>query len=165
MELHVDRVEAYRATYPHTKAWDDATVRRAANKLMERANIRHEIKRLQKAAGRRNQITVDRVLKEETSLSFLDPGELLDENGTLIPINELPEFVRRAIIGFEAIELPIFPEGSPQRYKWRYKFSDKGKSLERVGKHLGLFEKDNKQKSFEIHLKTPEPNAPPKEDE
>ena len=79
-------------------------------------------------------VTKERILKEEMCLSFLDPALLFDlEKGSLIPPYKLPEFVRRAIVGLEVSE---WPDGST---KYKYKFSDKGKSLERLSRHLSLY--------------------------
>jgi len=118
-------------------------------------------------AERRSEITTDRVLKEESYLSFVDTGELYDKNGFFKPIPDLPAHIRRAISSFKATELyalakpcphcgkhpPVGPRGgkrSVRLYKYEYKFWDKGKSLERISRYLGLYEKDNQQKALAL---------------
>jgi phage terminase small subunit len=115
--------------------------------------IQEHIKRGLEKLRYKAQISSERVLEEEKCLSMADPGELLSKEGTLIPVNELPEHVRRSIKSFVADELPRV-NGEPQRYRWKYKFWDKGRSLERLGKHLGLFEADNEQRHI-IVLQAP----------
>jgi hypothetical protein len=56
----------------------------------------------------------------------------------------LPEDVQRAISGLEIIQ-----EANGQ-VKYKYKFWDKGRSLERLEKYLGMFEKDNLQSAPKI---------------
>ena len=50
-------------------------------------------------------------------------------------------------------------------HKYKYKFWDKGKSLERISKHLGLYEKDNLQKAVRMFfMRSDDEGAPQIED-
>ena len=66
-------------------------------------------------------------------LAYLDPAGLFDKKGKLLPLSKLPEEVRRAIVGFEVITQP---KGA---LKFKYKLSDKGRSLERLERIQGMF--------------------------
>ena len=77
---------------------------------------------------------------EEKFIAFSSIGLLYDENGALIPFDQLPEEISRAIRSFEVIETR---RGNELTVKYKYRFWDKGKSLERISKHLGLYERDH----------------------
>lgn len=104
-----------------------------ASKLLTNTNIKAVIEKGQEKASDKAEITQERVLREEARLAFVDPRQLCDENGEQIPLHKLPDDIARAITGLEVIKLV---DGSP---KYKYKFSDKGKSLERLERHLGMF--------------------------
>jgi phage terminase small subunit len=87
----------------------------------------------QEARSERTEITQDRVLQEEACLAFSDPRKFYDQEGNLLAPHELPEEVARSIASFEVIAL----KGGGTTYK--YRTWDKGKSLERIGRHLGIF--------------------------
>lgn len=42
-------------------------------------------------------VTQERILREMAAIAYLDPAELYDERGRLLPIRQLPEQVRRAL--------------------------------------------------------------------
>lgn len=84
----------------------------------------------------RTEITADWVLKETHRLASFDPRKLFDENGALRPIHTLDDETAACIGG---VEIDRF--GSVKVKVW-----DKNSALEKLHKHFGLFEKDNKQK-------------------
>ena len=60
----------------------------------------------------------------------------------------------RAIVSLKVIKTQSLKDPNLIRTEYRYKFADKGKALERLGKHFGMYEKDNMQKP--VSEKTPE---------
>lgn len=87
------------------------------------------------------QLTTERWAKEMACIAHFDPSELYDKAGDLIPIHKLPEHVRRAISSVER-----------DKYGTKVKTWDKNAALANVGKHLGMFERDNHQKSEGIKV-------------
>ncbi len=51
---------------------------------------------------KRTEITQDRVLQEYARIAFLDPRQLVDENGTILPLHKLSGDVAAAIAGLDA---------------------------------------------------------------
>lgn len=95
------------------------------------------------------EISTERILQERARLSFFDVRKLFDKDGQPIPIHELDDDSAAAIAGLEVVEQF---EGSGDDRKFvghlkKYKLSDKGASLTALEKHLGMYEKDNKQKT------------------
>ncbi len=123
-----------------------------------------ELKKRQAAAAYDCQINLRRVMLEESCVAFLDPIDLFDKEGSIVAPHELPERIRRAIASVEVKELKSDGDGE-KRYKYKYKFWDKGKSLERISKHLGLYEKDNVQKAVRMYfIRSDDVDAPQIED-
>jgi hypothetical protein len=126
---------------------DPVTAATMATEYLRKPHVQEYIASQRKRLQKVTNINQKRVLDEESCISFLDPGLLFElKSGSLVPPYELPENVRRAISAIEIIE-----KESETVYK--YKFWDKGRSLERVSKFLGLYEKDNKQKETAVIAK------------
>jgi len=81
------------------------------------------------------------VLRELWRIAHVDLSKAYDKAGNLLPLQEMPEDVRRAIAGLESFE--IFTGQGENRTKEgdlrKLKIWDKVRALELVGKHLGMF--------------------------
>lgn len=135
-------VDSYKeAGYKCTQTSAHGNATRLSKRPMVAAAIRSAIKKVAKKA----EITQARVLEEEKLIAFSDIGSFWDlESGTLLTPDQLPEEIRRVVASFQEEHL------IDGRIKYRYKLWDKGKSLERIEKYLGMFEKDNEQKRDQI---------------
>ncbi len=84
--------------------------------------------------------TVERLLEEYGHIAFLDIGEAFAPDGSLLPIHEMPESVRRAMAGIEVASLNIDNDGKGEVGKLhKIKLLDKGRALQDLAKHLGMF--------------------------
>jgi len=121
--------------------YSEKSARSQASKLLAIPEIQDRIDELNQERQARVQITTDMVLGELLKIARTDIGQAFDENGSLKPLNQIPEDVRRAI---QAIEVDELFEGqgierSQVGLTKKIKFWDKVKSLELLGKHLKLF--------------------------
>jgi phage terminase small subunit len=119
------------------------TVRMIGCENLTKPNIQAKIQEALKAREHRTEITQDRVLKEYAKVAFLDPKQFFSADGNLIDIHKLPDDVAACIAGMD-ITTGGDDESPTKTYK--IKIADKLKALQDVGKHLGMFEKDNNQK-------------------
>lgn len=110
-----------------------SAARRAAARLLTNVDVQNALKKAQGRAAEKAEITQQRILEEEGRLAFLNPQGLVNENGMLLDLHELPEDVARAIVGLDVVRQI---DGS---LKYKYRFTDKGKSLERLSRHLGMY--------------------------
>lgn len=134
-------------------------------RLLKKDNVKAELQDRREKMALACQISLRRVMLEETCVAFADPVDLFSDDGSILSPDMLPERIRRAISGIEVIELPRKAD-EEQKYKYKYKFWDKGKSLERISKHLGLYEKDNLQKAIRMYfMRSDDENAPQIEDD
>lgn len=114
--------------------------RRELELIVKRPTVEQEIIDRRNALANESMITVKRVLDEETCLAFYDPKDFTGPNGEMLPIHQIPERLRRAIVR-------IIPRLVGEKMVYEYVLADKGRSLERISKHLGMYEQDNLQKA------------------
>ena len=93
---------------------------------------------------KRTEITQDRVLEEYAALAFSDPRQYFDSHGNVVPIPDLSKEAAAAIAGFD-VKRTTNDEGEFSDIL-KIKLADKRASLQDVAKHLGMFEKDNRQR-------------------
>lgn len=104
-------------------------------------------------------ISADRVLLELARLSFYDPRDIYDEHGCVRPPSEWPEDVARAVKTIRTKELFVSDGHGGRRYIGDAKevvLEGKKGSLQLIGMHLGIFKKDNEQKTSKVIVVTPE---------
>ena len=141
----IDVGEPYRKAGYKVKT--DYIARTRAEALIKDPVFLRSCKEAIRKISKKKGITIERLLEEESCLAFSDPVDLVDlETGVLIAPHLLPVRIRRAIASVEIITAP----GKTTIYK--YKFWDKGKALERLERHKGMFEKDNAQRGGDIYI-------------
>ena len=113
--------------------------------LLRKPEIAAAIESLRNEHAKNTGLTVERVLTEVMRLAFFDIRKLTDAEGNPIPINQLDDDTAAAIQGLDlATERSRDEDGSGTVVR-KYKIADKNAALERLFKHLGLFQKDNDQ--------------------
>lgn len=91
----------------------------------------------------RTQITADRVIAELALIAFSNAGDLYTKDGALKNISSMPENVTRAIQEVTSRDDEIL----------KIKTYDKKGALDSLGKHFGIFERDNAQSRPEAIVK------------
>lgn len=110
--------------------------------LLQNTLVAAKLEELRTKQQTRTGISADRALREAARLAFFDIRKLCDASGNPIPIQDLDDDTAAAIQG---LELSSEKDGEGFTTVRKYKVADKNAALERVFKHLGLFEKDNDQ--------------------
>ncbi|WP_198162290.1 terminase small subunit, partial [Methylosinus sp. R-45379] len=110
-----------------------------AAKLLRNTQVAAAIELAMSERSLRTEITADRVLKELSCLAFFDIGEAFNEDGSLKQLYEMREDVRRAIAGFEVTEIRN-EDGVVIGNTKKVKFVNKIEAIEKVMRHLGMFE-------------------------
>jgi hypothetical protein len=134
----------------------DSSARSGASNMLRKSNIQAYKAALEGLSAKKaiedNAISVERVLKEESCIAFMDIGALVDEEGFFIRnLKDLPEDVRRNISGLEISEKMDPNSGTMVPY-YKLKFNDKGRSLQRLEQHLGML-KDRIEIGVDVTLK------------
>ncbi len=111
------------------------------SRLLRIDKVRHIIDERKSARAEKFSISAERVLGELKLLATCDIGGAFNTDGSLKPLHEIPEEVRRAISGVEVDELyeGHGKEREQVGYTRKVKFWSKPDCLIALGKHLKLF--------------------------
>lgn len=132
-----------------TAGFSERTAASQASRLMKDVNVLAEIDKRRKALGVKYKLDTDSVLQQLANLVYADPRKVFGADGCLLPVSEWPDEVAAMV---SSIEVDALYEGSGKDRKQigvtqKVKFWDKNSAIEKAMKHLGQFEKDNKQKN------------------
>lgn len=120
------------------------TAEKQGPQLLEKTWVRNYIRQLQRKLRKKSEISAERVLAEYAKIAFSDIREIFDENGCIKDVNDMPEAVSGVISEIRTTSFKT--KNGDDIIKTSYKLHSKVSALEALSKHLGLFEKDNKQK-------------------
>ena len=109
--------------------------RQLVTKPHVRAAIDAELDRMAAETG----VTAERVIKELARLAFSDVRDLASWSGQLATVKDSDEISDDAAAAIQ--EVGMTPSGI------KLKLVDKRAALEALGKHLGIFERDNAQQA------------------
>lgn len=99
-------------------------------------------------------LTVERTLQEVARVAYQDARRFYDEHGNLKAIRDLDDDTAACLAGVEVTE-EFDGAGSDRKsvgYTKKLKFWDKNAALEKAMRHLGLYEKDNRQRGADLAL-------------
>ena len=138
IDFHITNA-AIRAGYPAKSA---AAV---GSKLLKNAKIQQRIAELRAAASAKTGISLERALDQLGAMAFADPADMYNPHtGDLLPVDQMPESIRRAIISIEVDEIEV--NGIKMGVTKKIKLAPKDKATDMIMKHLGEYKKDNAQK-------------------
>lgn len=106
-------------------------------RLLGHAGVAAAIAAAKEKRAEKVGLRAEEVLEQVRLLASADPRRIVDEKGRLIPLHKLPDDIAMAVSSVE-----VTKDGS-----LKYRLWDKNSALEKAMKHLGLYERDNKQKS------------------
>lgn len=121
--------------------YSEKTAASQGQRLLRNVEIAKHIQKAMDQRANTVQITAERVLLEVARLAMYDPRKFFNASGELLGIHDLDDDTAAALAGMDVMELP---DGAGSIKK--IKLVDKGPNLERLMKHLGLYERDNEQK-------------------
>lgn len=121
--------------------YSERTAHSQGPRLLDNVGVAAAIKEAMTSRASAVQITAERVLLEVARLAMYDPRKFFNSSGELLGIHDLDDDTAAALAGMDVMELPD-GAGSVKKIK----LVDKGPNLERLMKHLGLYERDNGQK-------------------
>lgn len=87
-------------------------------------------------------LSVERTLRELARIAFADPRKLFRPNGEPIPVHELDDDTAAAVASMEV----------DQSGKTKVRLHPKNDALASALRHLGLFERDNRQNGTNLAL-------------
>lgn len=140
--------EAYRSAYD-TARMRPTSVNQLASRLLNKVGIASRIAALRISVAERAEVSTAEVLQEAVRIALCDPTELFNAKGEFLPMAEWPLATRRAVSSIK--HKPEYSYSDGQRkldgYSTEVRFWDKNAALDKLMKHLGMYEKDNLQRS------------------
>jgi phage terminase small subunit len=147
--------DAYREAY-HAGNMSAKTINEAASRLLKNSKVSARIADLKAPGIAAADLSVERTLREIARIAYGDPRRLFRADGAPIPINELDDDTAAMISAIE-----VDTDGRLTRIRlW-----DKNAALEKAMKHLGLYNRDNSQRSENLSLQVLLVGAPTNERE
>ena len=138
---------AIRAGYSEKTAYSQG------QRLLKNVEIQEYIRELNHERQERTKITGDMVVAELALLAFSDTGNLFTEDGGLKHISSMPEEVTRTIQEVTSrFERARGSDDGEVAEIVKIKTYDKKGALDSLGKHFGIFEKDNAQAKTESNV-------------
>lgn len=152
--------DAYRVAYA-VKKMAQKTVHEQASRLLSDRDVAARVAELRQGAVQAVRLEVEDVFRQLASVLKSDPARLFDAAGRLLPIHKIDDATRAAIASIEVTELKA--KGKVVSRTSKIKFWNKNEAIDKAMKHLGLFERDNRQKqdnlAIQINLVGPDPAA------
>jgi phage terminase small subunit len=93
---------------------------------------------LLRAKAAEADITAERVLEELARVAFADIGQCFDAEGKLLPIKQIPEFMRRAIGGFDVVKRKNHARDGDTDEVEKVRLIDKSRALELLSRYFGM---------------------------
>ncbi|HID70185.1 MAG TPA: terminase small subunit, partial [Desulfobacterales bacterium] len=126
------------------------TLQRQANYLLNHPKVSARIAELRAAISRKLEVSAEKVLREFAAIGFSDPRKILDKNHALLPPDQWPDEMARAI---KTVKVKGTPEGNTitEVQLW-----PKTAALDSLSKNLGLYLADNKQRNPDSSKSTEE---------
>lgn len=123
------------------------TAMQQGSRLLRNVKVRTRIEQLQAEIATRNDITVDRVLRELGRIAFFDPRKLFDENGALKKIPDMDDDTAAVLASIDVDEITMGkgPDALVIGHTRKFKAFDKNTALGNAMRTLGLFKADNEQ--------------------
>lgn len=114
--------------------------------LIAKNNVYAAIQKEIQERSQRTEITQDMVVRELAKLGFFDIRKLFDKDGKPLDISKLDDDTAAALVGLDVQDVSD-GDGNYVGFIKKYKMADKIKALELLGKHVGAFDRQDKQQA------------------
>jgi phage terminase small subunit len=125
-----------------------------ACKLLAMPHVKEKITSLMDARSKRTEITADQVIQELAKIGFHNVQDYINEGNTVKDFTKIPREHAASVSSVKVTERKIGTgKTAAKENTTEFKLHDKRAALESLGKHLGIFEKDNRQKNSKVVIK------------
>jgi len=131
------------------------TAKEQGYKIKERDDVKQYLAEQRKKYAKKHDVTKDRLIEEYAKIAFFDIRDIYSEDGNLVNIKDLDSKSAGAISSIKSFEEYETDKAGNKNLigtNKEIRVFDKIRALQDLGKHLGLFEKDNEQKKSEVNI-------------
>ncbi len=133
--------------------YSEKSSRELASKLLTKANIKKKIQDLQDKLAEKTGVSAEEIINELKKCGFSNIQDYIKGGNLVVDLSKIPREQAAAVEAIKIEETITMVNDKPvTRVKTTFKMVDKISALEKLGRHAGIFEKDNKQKESRINL-------------
>lgn len=121
----------------------------SAFKLLANTNLQKYIQEQRQVLQEATGVTKERVIKELAKIGFSNIKDFLKADNEVVDLSELDEDILAPV---ESIKKIVTDFEGGQKTSVQFKLYDKISALEKLGRHLGIFEIDNSQRKAAISV-------------
>ena len=142
--------------------YSEKAAEQQASRLLSNAKVQHFISELKKSLSDKNEGLAQQVIDELKKLGFSNIQDYIDPENE---IKDLTTITRDNAAAVESIKKTVTEfsgggESSSKKTSIQFKLYDKISALEKLGRHLGIFELDNQQKAATINVNITDDDEP-----
>lgn len=147
--LTQNATESYQVAYA-TKARPIQANSAASNgwKLLRNTDVAARVKELRVLGHDHLMVSFEETLQEVGGLAMFDPKDMFDDDGRILPVNEMPPIARKMVHEFKQMSVESTNEEgevTSTRYETEIKYGkDKGKYLDMIMKFYNAYQEHQK---------------------
>lgn len=147
--------DAYRKAYD-CSAMTAKSVNECASVESDNPKIASRVAELRDRVSKAADVTLERWMREQARIAYVDPLDLYNDDGSLKPISQISADARASIASID-VETRIDQEGQSTHIA-KVKQHSKTAAQDQIGRALGAYEKDNQQRGDIIPVIVNAPN-------
>ncbi len=150
--------DAYRSAYD-CSGMTDKSVNELASRESKSVKIASRVAELRDRLEKAADVTLDRWMREQARIAYADPLDLYNEDGSLKPLSDMSVDARASIASIDIESRFVAGGDDPEEYiVKKLKLHSKTAAQDSIGRALGAYEKDNKQRGDIIPVIVNEPD-------
>lgn len=116
--------------------YSEKAANREGGRLLSNVDIQNAIQEAQKSRNKQVQVDAEYVLKRLVEIDNMDVADIVNADGDLLPVEVWPEAWRKSISAIDIQQMKVSDD--VEAFVKKIKFPDKLKTLELLGRHIGV---------------------------
>jgi len=138
--------DAYRSAYD-CSGMTSKSVNERASVDSKAVKIASRVAELRDRVSKAADVTLDRWMREQARIAYADPLDIYQEDGTLKPLSQMSSDARAAIASIETESRTYGSGEDAEEFTIKkVKLHNKTAAQDSIGRALGAYEKDNRQR-------------------
>lgn len=129
--------------------YSEKTARQIGERLLSNVDISARVSELRQSQQQRTQITADMVIAELVKIGFNNIQDYIEEGNRIKDLTTISRDLAASVASIKITETRVIQKDKiiEVRVNTEFKLHNKLDALEKLGRHIGIYEQDNKQKS------------------
>jgi len=152
MMIDNNKARSYKSTYPDSK---QKSADEAGSKLSRNTKVKSRLDYLRSILAKKYNVTQERVIEEYAKIAFANQQDYLGVDNSIVDISQIDRDQAAAVESVQTTVNKTTNKSGTKEYETlnvKIKLHSKTSALDSLGKHLGIFEKDNAQRDINISV-------------